>query len=190
MVSLPIFALVAVLLILFFWALRRPKPGQRTENPSLPFEEPGQNHITFLPQIQQALEPADLAYLVSRGSANLPRQIRKDRRRVAFSYIDALQGEFERLLRLARVIAVLSPKVGAVHEFERLRLSAEFACRCHLLRIRLVLQFAPLPELRGLSHMVSAFAVRMEAAMRELGERAAMTSELANSLDGRGIDPR
>lgn len=190
MVYLPIFVLVAVLLILFFWALRRPRLDKRGVDPSAALEEPGQRHITFLPQIQQALNAADLDYLVSRGSAGLPRRVRTERRRVAFCFIDALQEDFARLLRLARVIAVLSPEVGAVHEFERLRLSVEFACRCQLLRFRLLVQFAPLPQLSGLSDMVSAFAVRMEAAMRELGERAAIASELANSLEGRGIDPR
>jgi len=152
-----------------------------TGDPAVACEEPAQRHITFLPQVRQALEPADIAYLKSRSDTELPRRVRKERRRVAFSYIDALQGEFERLLHLARVIAVLSPEVGAVHEFERLRLSVEFACRCQLLRMRLVMEFAPLPQLSGLSDMVSAFAVRMEAAMKELGERAARASELASS---------
>jgi hypothetical protein len=190
MFYLPLFGLVTLLLILFFWALRRPRLGKSTGDPAAACEEPGQRHITFLPQIRQALEPADLAYLASRGSEGLPRRVRKERRRVAFSYIGALQGDFQRLLRLARVIAVLSPKVGAVHEFERLRLSVQFACRCEMLRFRLLCRLAPLPQLSGLGHMVSAFAVRMQAAMNELGERAAMAADLAASLEGRGIDPR
>jgi hypothetical protein len=190
MFYLPFFGLVALLLILFFWALRRPRQGEPVGDQAAGCEESAQRHITFLPQIRQALEPADLAYLASRGSAGLPRRVRKERRRIAFAFIAALQGDFQRLLRLARVIAVLSPEVGAVHEFERLRLSAQFACYCQLLRLRLVFRLAPLPELTGLGHMVSAFAVRMEAAMNELGERAAMAAELAASLEGRGIDPR
>jgi len=190
MFYLPIFGLVAVLLILFFWALRRPRQGEPVGDQATGCEELAQRHITFLPQIRQALEPSDLAYLAGRGSEGLQRRVRKERRRVAFSYIGALQGDFQRLLRLARVIAVLSPKVGAVHEFERLRLSVQFACRCEMLRFRLLCRLAPLPQLSGLGHMVSAFAVRMEAAMNELGERAAMAAELAASLEGRGIDPR
>src|SRR5271155_5726665 len=121
MVYLPIFGAIAFLLMLFFWALRRPRLRMPTGDPAVACEEPAQRHITFLPQVRQALEPADIAYLKSRSDTELPRRVRKERRRVAFSYIDALQGEFERLLHLARVIAVLSPEVGAVHEFERLR---------------------------------------------------------------------
>jgi hypothetical protein len=188
MYYLPLFGLVLLLLALFAWSLRRPRIRKEAVDDVGALEEPGQRHITFLPQIRQALLSLDLDYLASRGCQELARRVRKERRKVAFCYIDALQGDFERLLRLARVIAVLSPEVGAVHEFERLRLSVAFACRCQMLRFRLVCRLAPLPQLSGLSHMVSAFAVRMEAAMKELGERAAMAAELASSLDGRGID--
>jgi hypothetical protein len=188
MFYLPLFGLIALLLILFFWSLRRPTLSKPVGDQAAAFEDSGPRHITFFPQIRQALEPADLAYLASRGPAGLRRRVRKERRRVALFYVTALRGDFQRLLRLARVIAVLSPEVGAVHEFERLRLSVQFSCRCQLLRLRLVCRLAPLPELSGLSCMVSAFAVRMEVAMKELGERAALAAELASSLEGRGID--
>jgi hypothetical protein len=36
---------------------------------------------------------------------------------------------------------------------------------------------------------VSGFAVRMETAIAELGERAALATELASSLERRGIRP-
>jgi len=37
-----------------------------------------------------------------------------------------------------------------------------------------------------LSDLVSGLSVRMEIAMNELGERAALAAEMASSLDGRG----
>jgi hypothetical protein len=44
------------------------------------------------------------------------------------------------------------------------------------------------PQLCGLSQMVSELAVRMELAMKELGQRAAVAAELASTLDRRGLD--
>jgi argininosuccinate lyase len=44
-----------------------------------------------------------------------------------------------------------------------------------------------LPQLDGLGDMVSGLSVRMEEAMKELGERAALAAELASSLNRRGL---
>ena len=188
MVYLPIFGVVALLLLLFLWSLRRPRHDKPAAFDAAALEESGQHHIKFLPQIQQALSAADLAYVASRGSTGLARRVRKERRNAALSYVAALHGEFQKLLRLARVIAVLSPEVEAAHEFERLRLSVQFSWRYQMLRTRLLCQLAPLAPLSGLSDLVSAFAVRMQLAMNELGERAGLAAELASSLERRGID--
>jgi hypothetical protein len=99
-----------------------------------------------------------------------------------------VRGDFHSLLRMARVIAVLSPEVAAVQEFERLRLTAKFNWQYQLIRWKLLAGFATLPQLDGLSNLVSALSVRMEAAMKELGERAALAAELASSLNRRGLD--
>jgi hypothetical protein len=188
MFYLPIFALVVMLLLVFVWALRRPVRSKLAADALPPVEDPGMRHIAYLPQIQQTLSRADMEYLTSKGSAKLAKRVKKERRKAALSYVTALQNDFDRLLRLARVIAVLSPEVGAVQEFERLRLSAQFAMRYHLLRILLHLELAPMPQLSGLSDMVSTFAVRMQEAMNELGERAALATQMASSLERRGAD--
>jgi hypothetical protein len=188
MMYLPIFGLVVALLLLFVWALRRPQNGKPSGDVLPTAEDSAAQHIAYLRPIQQTLSPADLEYLTSKGSAKLSRRVRKERRKVALSYVAALQNDFGRLLRLARVIAVLSPKVGAVQEFERLRLSVHFRWRYQLVRVLLQLELAPMPQLSSLSDMVSAFAVRMQEAMNELGERAALAAEMASSLERRGID--
>jgi hypothetical protein len=109
--------------------------------------------------------------------------LRKERRHIAVIYLPTIQDDFSRLLRLARVIAVLSPRVRTVQEWERLRLSIQFYLRYEVVRLALAIGGAPLPQLSGLSQMVSELAVRMETAMKELGERAALAAELASSLD-------
>ncbi len=78
---------------------------------------------------------------------------------------------------MAKVIAVLSPEVAAVHEFERLCLTAKFAWQYEMIRWMLSAGFAKVPLLDGLSDLVSGLSVRTEAAMKELGERAAAAAE-------------
>jgi hypothetical protein len=179
-------SLVVLLLLLLGWALRTPPKRGRTSVGPAAFEETGQLHVTYLPQIRQALASADFEFLTSRVSDKLTRRVRKERRRIVLIYLSALQEDFQRLLRMARVIAVLSPEVGAAQEFERLRLGVQFTLRCQMIRMRLLCGIATLPQLSGLSQMVSGFAVRMETAITELGERAALATELASSLERRG----
>ena len=86
------------------------------------------------------------------------------------------------------MIAALSPAVAAVQERERLDLTLRFFWRYEIIRLELLAGFAPLPQLSGLADVVSGLSVRMERVIKELGERAAMASELASTLDRRGVD--
>ena len=179
--------IVSGLLVSLVWLLRG--LGKRSEPRAASgfFEESGPRHIDYFPQIRQAMSPGDFTFLESRGSRRLTRSVRKERRRIAMTYLSFLRQDFQKLLRLARVIAVMSPEVGAAQEFERLRLSLVFSLRYQLIRMKMMLGFAALPELGALSQLVSGLAVRLETAMRELGERAALAAELASSLDRRGM---
>jgi hypothetical protein len=89
---------------------------------------------------------------------------------------------------MAKIIARLSPEVVALHEFERVRLTVVFAWHYQMVRLQLRADLVPIPRLDGLSDLVSGLSVRMETAMKELGERAALAAELATSFDGRGAD--
>src|SRR5882762_3775207 len=122
------------------------------------------------------------------SSREVRRRVHHERRRVARAYLAALRGDFQSLLRMAKVIAALSPEVAAVHEFERLRLTAKFAWQYEMIRWKLLAGFVKVPQMDGLSDLVSELSVRMEAAMKELGERAAAAAELASSIYRRGLD--
>jgi hypothetical protein len=181
---------VAVLLVLLFWAAR---PSRRQDQPAPPplesMEEPARQHATYFGVIRQAMSEEDLAFLATRGPVRLVRRAHKERQRIALLYLADLRADFERLLRLARVIAVLSPEVPASHEFERLRLTARFSWRYQLVRLGLYAGLLLLPQLSGLSQIVSELAFRMESAMKDLGERAAVAAELASTLNRGGLDP-
>jgi hypothetical protein len=182
------FPIVAALLALLAWALRGPRTHSAHNLELEHLEQTGRRHATYLPLIHQALSPRDIAFLSSHGSPELLRRARKERRRIALSYLAALHDDFLRLLRLAKVVAALSPEVGAAQELERLWLSLRFSWRYEMVRAALYCGFLSLPRLDALGHMVSELAVRMETAVKELGERAVLAAKLASSVDRHGVD--
>ncbi len=169
-----------LLLILLGWALRSPSA---TRKKSGPLEEHRRSNIQYFPQIQQALAAADQKFLLEKGGTELARGVARERRKVAFSFLSALDEEFSRLLRLARIIASLSPEVAPMQEFERVRLTVAFQCRLQALRVGLALGAAGVPQLQAVSDIVSQLSVRMETAMKELGERAALAAEMASAVE-------
>jgi hypothetical protein len=179
---------VVILLLLLGWALYGSRGRLEKPQEFLVLEDLSRKHVQFLPQIHQALSPQDFEFLASRGSHKLTRRVRNERRRIAFAYLAAIQADFRKLLNLARLIALLSPNVIAVREFEQLRLSLQFSLRCQWIRTRLILGPTPFSQLDALSSMVSGLSVRLETAISELGERAALASELASSPHGRGVN--
>lgn len=181
------FGSVAVLLLGLGWALWKPWEQKNIDSDPRWLEGRDQRHTNYLPQIRQALAAADYDFLSKRASRGTQRRVRRERLNVALAYLGALRGDFESLLRMARVIAVLSPEVDAAHEFERLRLTAEFAWRYQMIRWKLLTGMTPLVQLAGLSDLVSGLSVRLEQAMKELGERAAVAAELASSMNRRGM---
>ena len=180
--------IVVALLLLLVWALRKPEQRNAWKVEPASLEQPRPRHATYLPLIRQALSPADLEFLAAQGSPVLARRVRKERRRIALSYLNELRNDFKGLLRLAQVIASLSPEVGAAQEWERLRLSFRFSCRYQIVRAGLYSGLLVLPQLSGLSQLVSELAFRMETAIKELGERAVLAARLASSPDGSGVD--
>jgi hypothetical protein len=181
-------AIVACLLILLAWALIGPKKrGQPSDAPAS-LEQVGRRHATYLPLIRRALSPADLEFLEVRGARALSARVKKERRRVALSYLEGLHDDYLRLVRGAKTVAALSPEVAASQELQRAWLSTQFSWRYHILRAEVRAGLLSLRSLDALSHMVSDLAVRVETAMNELGERAAVAAQLASSLDRRGVD--
>ncbi len=181
------FGPIALLLLALGWTLWKPRERKNLQTDPRWLEERGQRHTTHLPQIRQALAPADYNYLSKRAPRGVQRRVRRERVGIALAYLAALRGDFESLVRMARVIALLSPEVVATREFERLRLIAKFVWRYQMIRWKLLAGFAPMAQLDGLSDLVSGLSVRMEAALNELGERAAAAAELASSMNRRGL---
>jgi len=182
-----LFVAVAALLALLIWAFlpRRDRGDKAFLGPK---DGPARQHATYFGAIRQAMSEEDFDFLAARAPVRMVRRAHKERQRIAVLYLTELRGDFERLLRLARVISVLSPEVAVSHEFERLRLSMRFSWRYRIVLLGLHAGLLFLPQLSGLNQIVSQLAFRMEAAMKELGERAAIAAELATTLNRRGLD--
>ena len=115
--------------------------------------------------------------------------MRRERKQVALGYLAALREELVRLLRTAKIIASLSPKVAPKQELERVLLAANFLWRYRLIRLSVWAGFAPLPQINDLGNLLSGYSVHLEEAMKEMGERAAMVAEMVSSPDRRRIHP-
>jgi hypothetical protein len=136
-------------------------------------------HLTNLAQIRQVLDTADLKYVTERAGPELAARLKKERRRVTLLYLKAIRQDFEQLLRIARVLAVLSPEVSGAHDYQRLRLALTFRCKFQLVKLQVTIGRVALPEVTALGQMVTSLALEMELAMEKLGERAALAADLA-----------
>ncbi len=184
------FAIIAILLVMFVWSLRSPKRhGHPAPQSEMPQDLQGSSHVTHLPQIRRALAPADYEFASTRIPREALRRMRRERQQVALAYLSALRAELGRLLRTARVIAALSPEVAAGQELERALLTVNFLWRYRMIRMCVRAGFTPLPQISDLSNLLSAYSVRVEEAIRELGERAAMVADLVSAPDRRRIHP-
>ncbi|HTQ61909.1 MAG TPA: hypothetical protein VMI32_16925 [Candidatus Solibacter sp.] len=178
----------ALLLILLFVVLREPRKLDKSEPGARISEELERRHVAYFPQVRQAMAREDLSFLASRSSTGLARIVGSERRRVVLAYLSCLRDDFRKLWLLARVIASLSPQPGMAQELARLRLGVTFSVRYEMVRLKLLLGFWPLPELGELGQVISGLAIRLETAMKEMGERSALAAELGSSLDGRGLN--
>jgi hypothetical protein len=179
--------IIALLLSLFVWSQRQPK--KEASSPTLPTgtQDLKGSAVTHLSQVRQALSREDDQFLDRAAGRELRQRIKRDRRRVVLKYLLALRQDFEGLLRTAKIIAVLSPEIGVGQEFERLRLTMTFLWRLRMIQLAVYAGYAPQPQVDDLSNLISGLSIRLEAAMKKLGERAALVAEMASSSDRRRV---
>jgi hypothetical protein len=189
--TLIVFSGAAVLLLAaLIWALRAPTWVSRGNFDLNALEQSGRRHATYLSLIRHAASNDDLAFLSKRGYTKLQSRLHRERRKVVLLYLDQLRCDFDRLTKMVRAIAALSPSVGVRQELERAQLSFEFLARYYAVRLAFGWGLVPLAQLSQLSQIVSELSIQMETSMKEFGERAAMVARTASSPldgDGRGV---
>lgn len=172
----------AGLAALLLWSFRSTRRSKRRPD-ALAVLDSAPQHLCNMGPIRRSQDAADLRYVADRGGSGLAGRLRHERRDVALLYLNSLRTDFDQLLRIARVVALLSPEISSTHEYERLRLSVLFRIRFEVVRLRLFVGRAAMPQLASLGEMVSSLAIRMETAMQTLGERAALAANLALTSD-------
>jgi hypothetical protein len=130
-------------------------------------------HYRFFPQIRQALSVGDNQYLLEVAPPHIARQVLRERRAVARSFLRGLRDDFSSLERLARMVASLSPAVSREQEIDRLLLGLRFRLLYGLVLMRLFTGMVPLQQIEQLTELIGRLALRMEQAMAEVGALSA-----------------
>src|SRR5260370_8620327 len=86
------FGPIALLLLALGWTLWKPREGKNLQTDPRWLEERGQRHTTYLPQIRQALAPADYNYLSKRPPPGPHRRVRPEPGGIALPYLPAFRG--------------------------------------------------------------------------------------------------
>jgi len=168
---------------LLFWGLRGASHRQTTE-PALAAFENAPRHLRNMAQIRQAMDIIDLQYAAQKGGQRLADRLRRERRQVTLLYLAAIRRDFEQSLRVARIVAVLSPEVSGSHEYERLRLSVLFRMRVYVIKISLAYGYCctTTNPYTGTDGDITGDANGRGDG--RLGERAALAGGLALQSDG------
>jgi hypothetical protein len=182
-----VFILVAALAVLglmglLFWAFRGASE-RKGHDQGLGVLDSASRHLQNMAQIRQAMDRADFSFAKDKGGQYLSSRLRRERKQVTLLYLEAIRRDFEQSLRIARIIAVLSPEVSGSQEYERLRLSLVFRWRFQVIRLRILLGNVAQDQVVTLGQMATALAAQMEETMARLGERAALAAELALQSD-------
>ena len=138
-------------------------------------------HFRYFPQIRQALSATDDEYLRKAASPRIAKQVRRERRAIARSFLRGLREDFGNLEQLGRMIAGLSAVVSRHQETERWFLSLKFQMLYALVWLSLSTGRIPLQQMEHLTGLVGRLAIRMEQAMAQI-------NALAAEQDPRGLN--
>lgn len=164
--------LLAIILSLLIWSGGKKSAAARDEVWQRKGIHLTCKHLGNLPQMRQALESADFAYVEERLGKRSAQQLQRERRHVALRYLEALHQDFVNLMRAAQVIASLSPEVEATHEWRRFKLNVKFEMKYRFLRAKYALGNLQFPAMWKLAILVSTLAIDLEHAVNEMGAAA------------------
>jgi hypothetical protein len=134
-------------------------------------------HTAHLFPVLQALRPEDAQFLKALGRPELATRLEQERKRIGLLYLRALQDEFDSLLAASKTLAVMSPHLVPMEEFERLKLSIRFALLCRYMRMRLRFGLSSQGGFDMLSAMAVSITMALERATTVSAERAVAGSE-------------
>ena len=164
--------IVAVVLLLGATAiLLRRGPVRKAKEPGSP-EFPAQFfavHSRYFPQLRRVLSQEDTRYMAQRASSIVFRRWKKSVRRAGCQYLEGLREDFARLHRLARLLALYSPKVQPRQELELARLNLQFQMLYGIVWWRFWLGRPAEERLGEMAVLIGRLGNRLEQASLALG---------------------
>jgi hypothetical protein len=174
---------VAALLAGLVYSAGRRKPAPPNPAESLAAFSFSCSHLANLSQLRQALDSADFEYVRNHLDPSTARRLRRERNRVARTYLEAIHEDFANLMRATQLVAALSPEVVAHQEWKRFHLNLEFQLKYRLLKAKFALGAAQFRSLGNLAVLVSSLAMDLERAVNESGATSLLARE--RTLSGR-----
>lgn len=173
-IALGLVALLVVSVLLI--ALLRPRRERSRPGQSLcdfPVEDLLPRNLQYFALVRRALSAEDAEYLHERASRFVARRALRARRAVVRGFLAGLLEDFQRLERLGRTIAALSPVISRKQEFERLWLGVRFRLVYAVVQFYLALGLVSVPQLEALTNQVGSLARRLHEAMAALSAASA-----------------
>jgi hypothetical protein len=164
--------LIAIILALLVWSAGKKNTIARDEVRQQKGLHLACKHLGNLPQMRQALESSDFAYVEERLGKRSAQKLHRERRRVALRYLEALHEDFVNLMRAAQLIASLSPEVEATQEWRRFKLSLKFEMKYRLIKAKYGLGNLRFPAMWNLAILVSTLAIDLERVVNEMSAAA------------------
>jgi len=168
--TIPFLVIVAVLLGLLAWALRRPSRRTAPIPSFASLEELGPIHFRYFPIILQMVGAADRDFMARHASPSLSRRIRAERCRIAKQFLAGLRNDFARLNRLAVIVAKLSPRLERKSELRRLGLALRFQLLYVIVRLDLELGGVAASRLVRLTRLIGSTSSQLNSAIHELSK--------------------
>ena len=121
-------------------------------------------HSRYYTQLRRALCLEDTQFLAGRASPEVFRRWKQSQRRAVCRYLEGLREDFQRLNRLARLLALRSPKVRPRQELELAWLSLEFELLYGIVWFRLWLGRPVETSLGQMATLIGSLGSRLEQA--------------------------
>jgi hypothetical protein len=133
-------------------------------------------HYKYFPQVCRALSAEDAQFLNSRTQPEVRRLALRARRNVGLNFLTGLKEDYQKLDRLARVLASLAPSANQRREAHRIWLALQFGFRWRIVWLEIWSGAAPVSQLQSMAGLIGGLAAQLQTSMNALQESAEPTS--------------
>jgi hypothetical protein len=179
MTSVYLFALLTLTLLgALYWLSRRARRDPRGADllRTLSADALLPQHYKYFPQVCRALSDEDAQFLKLRATPAVRRLARRTRRMVALKFLTGLRDDYQKLDRLARVLASLAPSANQQRETQRVWLAFMFGFRWHVVRLEIWSGAAPVSQLQGMADFIGGLAAQTQSSINILQESTSFSA--------------